>query len=1115
MPLAWKEQLRTKLIRQGTSKKSHLFAKKYSDAFPLSYIDTYSPETAVKDIDDIEKLSQQHPLGINFYLSTKAPDYSLHLRLFQWQKSIPLSDILPMLENFGLRTVSESAHKITLKNDSVWISDFIILYPNTLDIKKIKFLFEDALQHIYFGMAENDGFNKLVLSASLSWQEITILRAYAKYLRQVGFKLSQAFIEKTLVHHAAIAKEVVRLFVILHDPNKRTKVNANAQKVEQGIYQALENVSNLDEDHVIRCLCKLIKATLRTNYFQHLDGHLYLSIKLDSRALPELLPLPIPVYEIFVYSSRFEAIHLRNTNVSRGGIRWSDRSEDFRTEILGLMKAQTVKNALIVPSGSKGGFVLKNVSTQMTREEIQEEAVACYKLFIRGLLDITDNIKGKKVIHPKQVICFDGEDPYLVVAADKGTASFSDIANSISKEYGFWLGDAFASGGKTGYDHKKMGITARGAWESIKRHFRELNIDIQKTSVSMVGIGDMSGDVFGNGLLYSNRVKLVAAFDNRHIFIDPDPHPQISYEERKRLFKLPASSWNDYNKKLLSRGGGVFSRNQKSIVLTPAIRKILDIRDDALEPNELIRAILKAPVDLLFNGGIGTYIKASIETHADVGDRANEYCRVNGNELRCKVVGEGGNLGVTQLGRVEFAKQGGLINTDFIDNSAGVDCSDHEVNFKILLDRSVKNKKLAEKKRNQLLIDMTKEVEELVLNDNYRQALVVSFSAFHSEDNVGLHQNYIKDLESLGILNRQVEYLPDDKKLTERKANGKGLTRPELAVLLAYTKIHIKQELLKSNIPEDSYLSMVVETAFPGSIKKDFKKAMYEHPLHRDIIATQLSNQMINEMGITFAYRLYMEMGATVDEVTRAYAVSSRIFGTKELQAVVESLDFKISATTQFEMLYNIRNLIYLATRWFLRSTYLKQDLQNVIAHFSKQVKVLEEVVPRLMAGNTKEYLDLLTHQFLKEGLPEEMARRIATYRAIYTSLNIIDVAQRNNFDLIKTAEVYFDAGERIKLLWFRDQISQDKRQGHWNTMARLNLRDELDLSQRALTIAIINGGRGEKNVSKLIQRWFVQNQHGIKRWEKFLTTLYDSPTVEYFMFFIAMRELFGLILSS
>lgn len=1119
MALTWNEQLQKKLIQSYGKKKGLSLSKKYANAFAAGYTDEYKTTVAVDDIKHIENLSADMPLNVSFYFAPEKYEYPLHLRIFQWQKAIPLSDILPMLENLDLRVYNERPHRVRLgKDQSIWISDFAVVYANgDFEIDKVSALFQDAFVHIFLGLCENDGFNKLLLSASLAWRDIIILRTYAKYLRQIGFRFSQPYIESALAKNAVIVKQLVDLFQTLHNPKKQTRAKNTALKLEADILAALESVTSLDEDRILRKLLELIKATLRTNYFQ-LDKNgrpkEYLSIKLDSRAISEL-PLPVPLYEIFVYSPRFEAIHLRNTKVARGGLRWSDRREDFRTEILGLMKAQKVKNAVIVPSGAKGGFVLKTLPLPLSREALQIEVIHCYKSFICGLLDITDNIKEKRILRPVDVVCYDDTDPYLVVAADKGTATFSDIANDIAISYGFWLGDAFASGGTTGYDHKKIGITARGAWESIKRHFRELNINVMETDITVTGIGDMSGDVFGNGMLYSRSIQLVAAFDHRHIFLDPHPDPERSYYERQRLFNLPTSSWEDYNAKLISKGGGVFKRTLKSIPISPAMQEILGITDNALTPNELIRAILKAPVDLLFNGGIGTYVKANFESHADVGDRTNDYCRVNGDELRCKVVGEGGNLGFTQLGRVDYALIGGLINTDFIDNSAGVDCSDHEVNLKILLDHEVHKNKLSHKKRNAVLVSVTKEIAHLVLHDNYYQALVMSFSAYHAKRNIGLHQSYIKSLQTQGVLDREVEFLPDDKTILERKASGIGLTRPELAVLLAYSKIHIKSEILKSKLTEDPYLNQIVETAFPASLRKKYQTAMQEHRLHRDIIATQLSNDVVNQMGFTFVYRLQTETGATVEEIIRAYTVSVHIFGTTELQKSIEALDFKIPMAEQYDMLFNLRNLLNLATRWFLHTTYLKQNLSQLIKKYATSIKVLEPIIPDIMSGFTKDYAESLTETFARAGLPKKLARRIATYRAMYTTLNVTDIALTNRLDLIKTAKVYFLAGERINLVWFRDQIAADARDGHWNILARLTLRDELDFCQRAFTIAVMKKDKKDLPANKLIEKWVSANQRALSRWDQILEMVHSSSDIEYSMIFIAIRELYALITTS
>jgi glutamate dehydrogenase len=1115
MTLSWKEELHQHLVKKLGKKTGGALAKKYLPAFPMSFCEQRTIQDAVNDIIQIEKLSKENPLRIDLY---KIPDtdFPLHLKLYQYGQPVSLSDILPMIENMNLRTYSERPYEITLgKNTSVWISDFSVTYSHVsaLNIPAVENNFEEAFTKIYFGVCENDGFNKLILITGLSWREVTIIRAYAKYLHQTGFRFSQSYIEKTVEAHAEIVKDLITLFNLKFSL-KGSPASKDEAELDNKIQSNLDAITSLDEDRIMRRFWSLIKATLRTNYFQTLpDGSPknYLSFKLDSAEIPEL-PLPLPLYEVFVYSPRFEGIHLRSAKVARGGIRWSERPEDFRTEVLGLMKAQKVKNSVIVPSGAKGGFVLKLLSALTTRELLNQEVIFCYKSFIRGLLDLTDNLKNNKIIPPRKTICYDDPDPYLVVAADKGTATFSDIANSISKEYDFWLGDAFASGGSAGYDHKKMGITARGAWESIKRHFREINLDFAKQDFTVVGIGDMSGDVFGNGMIYSNHIQLVAAFDHRHIFLDPTPNASKTYEERVRLFNLPMSSWEDFNPKLISAGGGVHARSTKSITITPQVKKALGIENNALTPNELIQAILKAPVVLLFNGGIGTYVKASTETHAEVGDKTNEFCRVNGKELRCQMVGEGGNLGFTQLGRIEYALNGGIINTDFIDNSGGVDCSDHEVNIKILLSKEVHNGNLTEKKRNQLLFKMTDDVAHLVLKDNYNQALVMSFSSMRTVHYTGLYQNYIKELEVVVHLDRAVEFLPDDKTLLDRKAAGQGLTRPELAVLLAYTKIHIKNELLKSDLPDDPYFVTALESAFPRILAKTYLSAMEQHRLRREIIATQLSNQIVNAVGITFVYRLQTETGASIAEITRAYTVASKVYETEKLHQLVDSLNLKVSIQHQYELLHHIRQLLNLATRWFLRGKRLAGNIEKIIEQYAHSVAQLEALVQDLMIGITKKYLDSIVEQFVKAGLEESLAKKIAVSRGMYTALNITEVAACNKLDLVKTAAMYFEIGNKFNLVWFRDQIATDAREGHWNTMARLALRDELDSLQRRLSLVILQSSKKDKNAEQQIMQWLDQNPHVQHRWERLLEMLHGSSNIDYTMFFIALRELSDMV---
>jgi glutamate dehydrogenase len=1111
---SWKDQLSRQLAKRMIAKKRDVLAKKYASALPLGYCEQHTIQEAIGDILQIDKLSDQNPLIINFE-ETSRTEYPLHIKLYRFGRPIPLSDILPMIENMGLRTYTERPYKIVVGKNQYWISDFNVTSTHSygLVITQLKDIFTEALIQISLGNCENDGFNKLVLSAGLSWRETNIIRAYTKYMQQIGFRFSQQYIEKTIDVHSEIAKMLIQLFYLKFGLKQKPTTQKEMLKLEDEIQTSIDAISSLDEDYIVRYFCSLIKATLRTNYFQKIKGEFkeYLSFKLNSSKVPDLPPGQ-PMYEIFVYSTRFEGIHLRSAKVSRGGIRWSERPEDFRTEILGLMKAQKVKNSVIVPSGAKGGFILKKLEVLSELGKIKQEVVHCYQLFIRGLLDLTDNLQDDKVISPENTVCYDDADPYLVVAADKGTATFSDVANSISKEYNFWLGDAFASGGSAGYDHKKMGITARGAWESIKRHFLEMDMDIEQQDFSIVGIGDMSGDVFGNGLIYTNHSCLIAAFDHRHIFLDPNPDSAKSFNERVRLFHLPTSSWENYNPKLISQGGGVYSRTNKSIKISSQVKKALDIKEDSLTPNALIRAILKAPVDLLFNGGIGTYVKASTESHADVGDKTNEFCRVNANELRCKIVGEGGNLGFTQLGRIEFALNGGLINTDAIDNSAGVNCSDHEVNIKILLNKEMNHGRLSEKKRNQLLTKMTDEVAQLVLQDNYNQALVLSLSAPSTMLYGGLYQSYLKELEKLVSLDRVVEFLPDDKKLLERKSAGQGLTRPELSIILAYTKIYITNELLKSDLPNDPYFVTALESAFPSLLTKLYPKAMQNHQLRSEIIATQLSNQIVNDVGITFIYRLHLETGQSIADIARAYTIAAKAYEADYLRELINSLGHKIPMQTQYELLHYVRQLMNLATRWFLRHSRLKGDIASNIAHYEQSIKKLEKLIPNLMAGVTKEYLDQMVAQFTGIGLPEEAANKITTTRAMYTALNVIEVASQNKFNLTRTAEVYFFVGSKFSLVWFRDQIANDTREGHWNNMARLTLREELDNLQRRLTIVIMQHDKKELDAEQLIAHWFSQNSFMQKRWEQLLDMLLNNSSTDYTLFFVALRELSTLL---
>ncbi len=1120
---SWKEELRQALVEYYGEERGAYLIQKYSYAFPSGYRDTFPALTAVYDIEHIERISSERPLGMNFYHPVNKTAVPLRFKLFQANKPIILSDALPVLENMGLRVMDEWPQEITLDNGQrVWINDFGVkpVHIDDINVSQVKEIFQEAFRRIWFGEVENDGFNRLILAGQLTWREVSILRAYTKYLRQIGVPFSQFYVESVVSRNANIAKILVKLFKYYFDPSRqREKDTSNAiENLEKNVQTALDAVVSLDEDRILRYLLEVMQATLRTNYFQK-DSYgkpkSWIAFKLNPARISDL-PLPRPLYEIFVYSPRVEAVHLRAAKVARGGIRWSDRREDFRTEVLGLMKAQQVKNAVIVPAGAKGGFVCKRLPESGDREAVMNEVIVCYQTFMRGLLDLTDNLQNGVLIPPCDVVRYDEEDPYLVVAADKGTASFSDIANAIAAEYNFWLGDAFASGGSVGYDHKKMGITARGAWESVERHGRALRLNPDKDDFTVVGIGDMSGDVFGNGMLLSSHIKLVAAFNHMHIFIDPHPEPKKSFAERQRLFNLPRSTWQDYQPNLISQGGGVFSRSQKSISLSPEIKQLLGINRDFIAPDSLIRAILKAKVDLLWNGGIGTYVKASNERDADVGDRTNDSLRINGNDLRCRIVAEGGNLGLTQLGRVEYALNGGLIYTDFIDNSAGVDCSDHEVNCKILLNAVVTAGDMTLLQRNQLLMEMTDEIAKLVLYDNYCQTRTISLATAHAPQELELHRRYIEELEREGKLDRALEFLPDEKGLLERKALGRGLTSPEIAVLLAYTKMLVKAELLEHSLEED-YLTRILESAFPKPLRGRFSQFMQHHSLRREIIATKISNAMVNDMGITFVFRLQAEIGADIACIARAYAIAHQVFGLSELVSLAEHLDDAVTSETRYAIMRQINRLIRRATRWFIYN-YKDQltDILGMVTRFKASVASLHEKLPYLVLGEEKEQWERSVQGLQDAGLPEGSAKRIASIEHEYALLDIVEAAQKNNLPLADVAELYFMINDRFEFTWLRSQIMKQAIETLWDTLGRVVLLDDLDSQQRQLTVAILQCVVDEQGDNKTcLEQWESDNPIFLKRWRRLLADLRGTAELKLIMFSVVVRELVSMVESS
>ncbi len=1106
---SWHDELRDALVAKFNEERGLELYRKYGPNFPPAYIDDVTPKAAAFDVERLDKLASGMQLPQSLYKPAKYPDGLLRFKIFRCDEPIPLSEALPMLENMGLRVISERPYDLELPDRVFWIQDFEMAYAGTKPLAEVKDAFQEAFYRIWRGDAENDSFNRLVLATGMSWRHTAVLRAYCKYLLQTGLPFSQQYMEQTLCANPGIALMLVELFVARFDPENREGADDRASKAIRDIEAALESVASLDEDRILRGFYGVIMATLRTNYYQKgADGSAkdYKSFKFDPSQIPEL-PLPRPRYEIWVYSPRVEGVHLRGGKVARGGLRWSDRREDFRTEVLGLMKAQTVKNTLIVPVGAKGGFVVKRPPAGESRDALMEEVVACYKTFIRGMLDITDNLVDDKVVPPIDTIRLDEDDPYLVVAADKGTATFSDTANGISREYGFWLGDAFASGGSNGYDHKKMGITAKGAWESVKRHFRELGIDTQSTDFTVVGVGDMSGDVFGNGMLLSRHIKLKAAFDHRHIFLDPNPDPERSFRERERMFALPRSSWGDYDTNLISKGGGVYPRSLKSIRLSDEVREWLELEDAVVTPQALIRELLKAPVDLLWNGGIGTYVKSSEETNGDVGDRANDAVRVNGKDLRCRVVGEGGNLGLTQRGRIEFAANGGRINTDFIDNSAGVDCSDHEVNIKILFNAIKQDKRFSDNRRNKMLAEMTDEVGSLVLRDNYMQTQALSIVENQAAARLEEHAYLIRTLERSGRLNRSLEFLPADDEIAQRRSANAGLTRPELSVLLAYAKITIYDALLASDVPEDSYLAGELEAYFPERMRKPYRKQMQKHRLRREIIATHITNSMVNRMGPTFAHRMQEESGADASDVARAYTIAREIFDMRSLWRAVEALDNQVPSSVQTAVMAQTQRLIKHATHWLLARRG-KLDIARAVKKYGPDISDLIEAYPGTLADVDTTLFNERAEQYVGFGVPQQTAHRIAALGVLYPALDLAQVNSRAAIGIAETAETYFGLGQALGLGWIRDQIESLSVSGHWHAIARATLRDDLYAQQRDLTAQILGSGKNASGTpAERLAAWLEHNGPAVQHMSRLVGDMKSAGGHDFATLSVALGE--------
>ncbi|WP_371678305.1 NAD-glutamate dehydrogenase [Streptomyces sp. NBC_01276] len=1127
---SWADGFGEALTAELGEERAAELLRKYGTSFPEGYKADHSPRAAVADLCHLERLSaSDREFALSLYEPVGAGPGERRFKIYRTGEQVSLSAVLPVLQRLGVEVTDERPYELRRTDRvSAWIYDFGLrmpLAPGNGDSylgDDARERFQEAFAAVWTGEAENDNFNTLVLGAGLTWRQAVVLRAYAKYLRQAGSTFSQDYMEDTLRNNVHTTRLLVSLFEARMSPGRQVAGTELIDAMLEELDGALDQVASLDEDRILRAFLTLIKATLRTNFFQLDEAgeqHAYVSMKFDPQAIPDL-PAPRPAFEIWVYSPRVEGVHLRFGKVARGGLRWSDRREDFRTEVLGLVKAQMVKNTVIVPVGAKGGFVAKNLpDPSVDRDAWLAEGIASYKIFISALLDITDNMVAGEVVPPQGVVRHDEDDTYLVVAADKGTATFSDIANGVAEDYGFWLGDAFASGGSAGYDHKGMGITARGAWESVKRHFRELGHDTQTEDFTVVGVGDMSGDVFGNGMLLSEHIRLVAAFDHRHIFLDPNPDAATSYAERRRLFDLPRSSWADYDTALLSAGGGVHPRSAKAIPLNAQVREALGIEAGVakMTPADLMKAILQAPVDLLWNGGIGTYVKATAETHADVGDKANDAIRVNGSDVRAQVIGEGGNLGLTQLGRIEFARtgaggEGGKVNTDAIDNSAGVDTSDHEVNIKILLNAVVADGDMTVKQRNKLLAEMTDEVGHLVLRNNYAQNTALANGAAQAPSLLHAQQRFMRRLERAGLLDRGLEFLPADRQIRELLSNGKGLTQPELAVLFAYTKITVAGELIGTELPDDPYLRRLLHAYFPGALLSRFQEQIDAHALRREIITTLLVNDTVNTGGSTFLHRLKEETGASTEEIVRAQLAAREIFGLADVWDAVEALDNKVAADVQTRVRLHSRRLVERGTRWLLNNRPQPLQITETIELFAARVEQVWSELPKLVRGADLEWYGSILDELTGEGVPEELAAKVAGFSSAFPTLDIVAIADRTGVDPLDVAEVYYDLADRLDITQLMDRIIELPRSDRWQSMARASIREDLFAAHAALTADVLAAGNGTSTPEERFKLWEEKNAAIIGRARTTLDEIRGSDDFDLANLSVAMRTMRSLL---
>jgi glutamate dehydrogenase len=1054
----------------------------YRDAFPPAYQARKNPAAALVDIAILNELNDDVALRL---VSPPAGGETASLRFYRAGHPLPLSERVPLLENFGFRVIDVETYTLTPEGSAeAYLHDMVVAPPAGVDLGAdgVVARAEAALLAVWHGEAENDNFNQLTLKAGLDWPDVALLRALARYLRQLGFGFSQRYIAATLVKHAPAARALIDLFHARHEPGFAGDREAAVTAAEAAIAAALERTQSLDEDRIIRRARNLIEASVRTNFYQRdADGarRPALAIKFDCHRV-DGMPEPHPFREIFVYAPRVEGLHLRFGAIARGGLRWSDRPEDFRTEVLGLVKAQQVKNAIIVPVGAKGAFVPRRMPAGADREAVMREGVACYRIFVSSLLDLTDNLEAGGLVPPPDVIRRDPDDPYLVVAADKGTASFSDIANAIATDRDYWLGDAFASGGSAGYDHKEMGITARGGWESVKRHFRELDRDIQTSPFTAVGVGDMSGDVFGNGMLLSPEMRLIAAFDHRDIFLDPDPDPAASLAERRRLFELPRSSWQDYRQTLISAGGGVYSRSRKAVPLSERARAVLGVGAGELTPAEIIRAILKAKVDLLWFGGIGTYIRASGETDAEVGDKANDAVRIAGGEVAALVVGEGANLGVTQLGRIEYARKGGRINTDAIDNSAGVNSSDLEVNIKIALGTPVRSGELTLDARNTFLASMTDQVAALCLRNNYLQTLAISIEQHRGLGAFPEHVGLIDRLEALGQLHRTVEFLAPDAELRQRAAAGAGLTRPELAVLLAYAKNSLNAELVASTVPDDPYLGRELYRYFPALLTETWHDAVAGHRLRREVIATVLANAMINSGGPAFVSELMQATSADAGLIAAAYAASRDVFGLTELEDAADSLDNAVAGDAQLGIYESIQALLKRSTLWFLRNGRFEAGLSPLVARYAEGVRDVRLNLGTLLPPSLAAIIESHAAALGEAGVGAGLARRFAELPILSLAADVVLVAEHADVPVADAAEAFFGIVETFRLAQVIEQAGTIVLADRFDRMALDRSLANLARAQRDLSADVLAAGDGDS--AERLSAWRAGHADAVER---------------------------------